>query len=447
VSVRSDDEVGKLGTAFNRMAEALAQSYGALEQRVRERTAALVHERHLLQSLMDHLPDHIYFKDRASRFLRVNKALARAFGKRDPKEVEGKTDFDFFTPEHAQAALDDEQEVINTGQPVVGKEEKETWHSGTSTWVSTTKVPFRDEQGQVVGSFGISRDITQRKLAEEKLAEFAHELAARNRQMEEDLAMAREVQMAFLPQHYPTFPFGTPPAESAIQFSHLYQPASSLGGDFFEIVPLSNTAAGVLICDVMGHGVRSALVMAMIRGLVDELRPYAGQPSRFLKEINQALTSHLSPATTTIFVSACYVVLDSANGQMRCAAAGHPTPLWLRCAAGKVETLLPDGTSHGPVLGLLPDASYPTIERTLTVNDTILLYTDGLYEVEGVDGELYGQARLSALVEQLMQMPCDVLQSHLVAEAQRFSSTGELTDDMCLVSIRLVSTSKEKPAA
>jgi sigma-B regulation protein RsbU (phosphoserine phosphatase) len=445
--VRTTDEIGKLGQAFNRMAEALTQSYGALEQRVRERTAALTQERHLLQSLMDHIPDHIYFKDRASCFLRINKALANTFGVKDPHEVVGKTDFDFFTHEHAEAAFGDEQQLMNTGQPVVGKEEKETWPTGPSTWVSTTKVPFRDENGKVVGSFGISRDITQRKIAEEKLAHYARELAARNRQMEEDLAMARDVQMAFLPQHYPTFPRGCAPAASAIQFSHTYQPASSLGGDFFEVVQLSDTTAGVLICDVMGHGVRSALVMAMIRGLVDELLPFAGDPSRFLKEINLALTMHLSPATTTIFVSDCYVVLDSSTGRLRCAAAGHPSPLWLKCSTGQVDLLLPSGTAHGPVLGLLPDATYPTVEQTLAPQDTILLYTDGLYEVEGIEGDLYGQERLTALVEKVMQLPCDQLQSRLVVEAQRFSATGELSDDMCLVSIRLAHLGKEKPAS
>jgi PAS domain S-box-containing protein len=95
-------------------------------------------ERYLLQALMDHLPDSIYFKDSASRFIRINKALAQRFGLIDPALANGKTDADFFTEEHARQAYADEQEMMQTGWPVVGMEEKETWPDGRQTWVSTT---------------------------------------------------------------------------------------------------------------------------------------------------------------------------------------------------------------------------------------------------------------------------------------------------------------------
>ena len=130
---------------------------------------ALMEERHLLRTLMDNLPDTIYFKDRESRFTRINKALAKSFGLSDPAQGAGKTDFDFFTGEHAQQAYDDEQEIIRTGQPVLGKEEKETWPDGHVTWASTTKMPLRDANEKIIGTFGVSRDITQRKRAEKAL--------------------------------------------------------------------------------------------------------------------------------------------------------------------------------------------------------------------------------------------------------------------------------------
>src|SRR5438132_8036636 len=132
---------------------------------------ALSQERCLLHSLMDNLPDNIYFKDGASRFVRINKALTTYFGLSDPAQATGKTDFDFFTEEHARPAHEDEQEIIRTGQPVVGKEEKETWLDGRVRWVSTTKMPFRDEDGKIIGTFGVARDITRVKLAEEGLRE------------------------------------------------------------------------------------------------------------------------------------------------------------------------------------------------------------------------------------------------------------------------------------
>jgi PAS domain S-box-containing protein len=138
---------------------------------------ALIEERHLLHTLMDNLPDLIYFKDRESRFTRINKAHAKAFGLSDPGQAVGKTDFDFYTNEHAQQAYADEQEIIRTGQPMVGKEEKETWPDGRVTWVSTTKMPLRDARGNIIGTFGVSRDVTERKQAEEALQLSEHQLA------------------------------------------------------------------------------------------------------------------------------------------------------------------------------------------------------------------------------------------------------------------------------
>jgi PAS domain S-box-containing protein len=129
--------------------------------------AALIEERHLLHTLMDNLPDHIYFKDLQSRFIRINKAMVKWFGLSDPALAVGKTDFDFFSDEHARQAYADEQEVIRTGRPIQAIEEKETWPDGHETWVSTTKMPLRDAQERIIGTFGVSRDITERKQAEE----------------------------------------------------------------------------------------------------------------------------------------------------------------------------------------------------------------------------------------------------------------------------------------
>ena len=126
-------------------------------------------ERYLLDTLMDTVPDTIYFKDVEGRFIRVNKAQATRFGLSDPAEAVGKTDFDFFTEEHARQAWDDERAVMETDHPVIAKEERETWDGGRVTWVSTTKLPLRDEDGSIVGTFGISRDITAGKRAEEAL--------------------------------------------------------------------------------------------------------------------------------------------------------------------------------------------------------------------------------------------------------------------------------------
>ncbi len=135
----------------------------------KEIQAKLEQSRYLLDSLMDNLPHNIYFKDLESRFIRINKALTECFGLDDPSEAFGKSDHDFFTEEHAQPAMADEQEIMRTGKPILDKEEKETWSDRPTTWAVTTKMPLYDESGNVVGTFGVSRDITAQRRAQEAL--------------------------------------------------------------------------------------------------------------------------------------------------------------------------------------------------------------------------------------------------------------------------------------
>jgi PAS domain S-box-containing protein len=129
----------------------------------------LAQQRYLLEALMDNLPDSIYFKDTQSRFLRINKALADRLKLEDAVQAAGRTDFDFSTEEYAKSAYQDEQEVMISGHPLRSKEEKITGFDGSEQWVLTTKMPLRSPQGNIVGTFGVSRDISERKLAEEAL--------------------------------------------------------------------------------------------------------------------------------------------------------------------------------------------------------------------------------------------------------------------------------------
>ncbi len=141
---------------------------------------AAAFESYLLRALMDNLPDSIYFKDSASKFTRVNRHLAEFVGLTDPGEAVGKSDCDFFSEELARLSFNDEQEIIRTGVPILGQEEREVWPDGHETWVLTTKMPLRDAEGHVVGTFGMSRDISESKKVERMKSEFvstvSHEL-------------------------------------------------------------------------------------------------------------------------------------------------------------------------------------------------------------------------------------------------------------------------------
>lgn len=399
------------------------------ERRHTERKLAT--KSNLLNMLMKSLPDDIYFKDRESRFIAVSESKARRH-RQNQKEMVGKTDFDYFSEEHARAAFEDEQRIMATGEAIVGVEEKETWPDGTVTWASTTKLPLRDKAGEIIGTFGLSRDITERKQMEQ-------ELRAKNDALEEDLEIARELQTALLPHSYPSIPRGADIAESTLHFHHFYRPSTGVSGDFFDILDIDDNVAGVFICDVMGHGVRSALVAAIVRTMVKELRSTWADPAKFLTKLNAELRTALRQSEMPIFASAFYVVADLSQSQLRYANAGHPWPLLQEKDAVKsIAKLSPlyDG-KPGAALGLFDGVQYELYHRAMAPRDVVLMFTDGLFEVEGPNGEQFDYRRLVTSLKQWSDLDPYEICSNLIREVREFSAETEFSDDVCLVSMEI----------
>ncbi|QEG01769.1 Signal transduction histidine-protein kinase BarA [Stieleria maiorica] len=128
------------------------------------------YEKFLLSILLDTVPDAVYFKDVDSRFIRLSRSCAAKLGVDDPRQAIGKSDADFFGREHAREALADERRIMETGETILAKIERENYPDRDDTWCSTTKVPLRDLNGEIVGTFGISRDVTDQKKAEQELS-------------------------------------------------------------------------------------------------------------------------------------------------------------------------------------------------------------------------------------------------------------------------------------
>jgi sigma-B regulation protein RsbU (phosphoserine phosphatase) len=403
----------------------------------RQTELALAKERNLLTTLMENLPHRIYFKDLDSTFIAVSRACAEWHGFTNSADMIGKSDRELFSSEHAEAALADEREIIRTGKPIVDYEEKEKRLDREDTWSSTTKMPLRDAQGHIIGTFGISHDITEKKRAAEKLAKLAEELRAKNESLEQDLEMARELQCALMPQRFPNFPHHAAEQDSAVRFYPFFRPSMIVSGDFFDVLDIADDKAGLFICDVMGHGVRAALVAAIVRSVVSEMRPLWTKPGEFLVAINRAMLGAFRNSDITLFASAFYVVADLAKGQLRYANAGHPNPLHLtRSANGSAATASPlMGARPGPALGLFDGARYETFRCKLSSRDVVLLFTDGLFEVEGSGGELYDYQKLSRAVGDRTELPVVELCRSLIDEVQQFSATQEFNDDVCLVAM------------
>jgi len=394
-------------------------------------------DHHLLMALMNTTPDRIYFKDREGRFLLVNQALRDFHKVTDDSQILGKTDFDFFLPEHAKDAFSDEQQVLNTGLPIVGKLERESTPDGRVTWASTTKMPLRDGSGQIIGTCGISRDVTEEHRQSEKLKEYTDALAEKQAQMDQELALAREVQFALLPQSYPRFPRSATESASALKFAHAYLPEGRVGGDFFTIHQISDSQAGVLICDVMGHGVHAALVTAVQRVLVEEIYKVEADPGAFLGELNRRLHHFFEPLPTSMFVTAFYAVVDVATGVVRFSNASHPQPLHVRRGDHSVRLLGARSARHPFALGVARDSVYTTEDATVQPGDFVLLYTDGLCDLgEGKD--------LSPDDPKFMQIAQDCSAYHgeafldaLLARARAYSGHEYFADDVCLVGLEI----------
>jgi phosphoserine phosphatase RsbU/P len=405
----------------------------------RQMQEALQNSESLYHSLVEAMPQGVFRRDLQGRFTFANQTYCK-YHQIKPEDIIGKTDFDLYSKEAAEKYWRDDLKIMEKGETVEILEESQPTGTEEKRYHHVIKTPLRDNAGRVIGLQGMFWDVTEKKRADEQirlanaeLARSREELRTKNLLMEENLQMAREIQFAMLPQQYPAFPRGVPAERSALQFIHRYQPAETVSGDFFNVSALSEDEAGVFICDVTGHGMRAALVTAMIRALVEELKPIAQNPGMFLRKINTDLFTILKTTGSPMLTTAFYFVANWRTGVMRFANAGHPKPLLVRRAEGRVEPLVNASGKSQPALGLFEEPPYQTSEIKLAPGDLVMLFTDGLYEVQGLNEELYSQERLIMDAKDRLAQPAAQLFDELLAAISLFSVDSEFADDVCLI--------------
>jgi len=405
----------------------------------KEAELRLTEEKHLLKLLSESIPANIYFKDMDSNFVMANTATARKMRREDAADILGKSDHDFFDARHADKSKQDEINIMETGKSLTGTLEREIWDANEETWGITSKYPWYDHHGKIKGTFGVTSDVTEIVETQDRLMEVAQTYKKRNELYEAELLLASEIQQAILTKQIPAIPSNSTNSSDSLfaaEFDIKHIPMHGLAGDFYEAIPLSDTKMGILVCDVMGHGVRAGLIVAMIRGLISKEKKSASNPEEFLANLNQGLSHILSAAGISIFSTAIYCVVDTTQNQISLSSAGHPLPIIKRDAVySLMNPNLLDNTKSS-ALGLFENSTYHSINISLDDLEEIIFYTDGIYEVADASNEELG---LEKLVNELNK-PNEIDSSSidkLIRIAKDHSRDDQFNDDVCLVTMNI----------
>lgn len=279
------------------------------------------------------------------------------------------------------------------------------------------RVYSRDQLGDLAESFNVMADSVQDLLREQ----------ADKERLEEELRIARKIQMSLLPQGTVTLP--------GLRVAALCLPAAEVGGDYYDLLPLSATRMGVLVADVSGKGTSAALYMAELKGLVLSLSRIYESPARLLGEANRILSANMDPRS---FITMTYALVDTERRTMTYARAGHNPLIHLR--KGLTHVLTPPGLGLGMDRGERFEEILEEAEVALESGDVFLFFTDGLSEAMNGRAELFGERRLRDVLERVIATESDEveLKDRILDEIRAFVGDAAQHDDMTMVLLKVV---------
>ncbi len=280
------------------------------------------------------------------------------------------------------------------------------------------KVHSKDQLGELAEHFNVMargiEDLLRQRADKERL--------------EEELRIARQIQMSLLPaQGAVSLP--------GLRIAALCLPAAEVGGDYYDLLPLSATRLGVLIADVSGKGTSAALYMAELKGLVLSLSRIYDSPAQLLVEANKILAAHLDSRS---FVTMTYAIVDVGARSMRYARAGHNPILHLEAKTGRTKVLTPEGLGLGLDRGARFEQILEEAEAPLDSGDIFFFFTDGLSEAMNGRAELFGEQRLREILEQSELLSMEELKERILAEIRTFVGEEAQHDDMTLVILKVL---------
>ncbi|MGJ8649261.1 MAG: PP2C family protein-serine/threonine phosphatase [Opitutaceae bacterium] len=377
----------------------------------------------LFESLMEQTADRIYIKDRKSRFVAASQTLAELHGLNNRHDLEGMSDFDLFSIEHAQQAFDDEQEILRTGNPLINLIEKETWEDGSVTWVSSSKAPLYLQSGKLVGIMGISRDVTAEKHAQEKLAESEQRLREQNQIMRSDYESAKKVQSVMIP--------GRVPHIKHIDIAYLWKPMTSVGGDMISFPRNPSNCLLFFMGDVCGHGVTAAFYTVLLKYLTaHQAEVYNDNPQAFLNTVNEEVTGRINKGFITGLAGHFGARQHDGSRKLILSHAGHRQVLVYRKATQQIELVeLPDGT----VMGFPGTGASNSKAIDLHLGDRFYAFTDGIVEASDPAEEEFGMKRLIDCFTEHSNLPTQETLEIIYDIVGEYTQSPDQQDDISIV--------------
>lgn len=407
------------------------------KQKIAERE--VFRQRRLLETIVQILPCRLFLRDREGKFILVNQEYRKVVGIPLDLDITGKLLTDVIDDPRADRVLAEDLQVIESGEAISNKLEYDKSILAGNRWILTSKVPLRTESETIEGIVGMSLDITEQKRAEELARKAKEALQAKNEQYEEELLVARQLQEQLMSMGFNESRLYSKNGDNwNFRACYIYKPSHHLAGDFFYLIPVDENRIGVLVCDVMGHGVKAALVTMLIRGLMTEIPDILGHPSKVLQHLNETILSLAEDEEFPRFVTAAYLIVDLSKGEAIMANAGHPCPI-LKNNDSDFQECPCD--IIGPALGLLGGEPFGDTTFELSSESELFLFTDGIIEQSTPSGEDFGK---DGLVQALGLATSRNIGDQLDQVKSSLSTAldGKPTnDDICVVALKLTPNS------
>lgn len=264
-------------------------------------------------------------------------------------------------------------------------------------------------------------DLGARLIAASRVTALHRQLIEQQRELENEVAMAAGIQMGMLPAE--------PPAVPGTDLAGICLPAANVGGDYYDLMLDEQGRLVILIADVAGHSIGSALLMAMARSILRREVAQGEPPSEVLGATNEAMYTDLVNAG--LFITMFCAIYDPADGRLTFANAGHNPPVLARADGSSVEL---DG--DGAAVGFLPEVEFEELTETIGPGDCLLLYTDGVVEAMDPVDEAFGEERLAEVVIAMSTGGADAVIQAVVDSLNDFTGGGHQRDDITMVAVR-----------